>query len=591
MLEGAQKDDVSNIHRRWSFTRLSPSSFRVSFAGSLICGIVIIILAHAYYIQSTLSTAAFHVGLGGGILALLHFIDHTLLRGSPVNKLSKVAHVSLFGNLLWLLTAVLGIASNIVFSKEALGLDYVVAGMFLAAGLRVGIFTSVFGAGLARAAAVSFVMPAIFLFSFVPVLAHPVLLSSYAGAGFGIALYLLGVIWVIFADRAGRPIVKSTFGLLQAFLSAWTEKDSIKMEEYIESRALEQEVGTSVIRFSAIHDGSLAAAIVLPDLHPGPFGTVGGSNLPYILYQNFSRKALVMHSLSDHSQNIPSKREVERYLRGISKLETAQRGETCTHPTQVRIGKSTATGIAFGKTAVVMLSLAPYGMEDIPPSVRVELESHGSGLGFSSVLVIDCHNAMGRQLEDADKDALLLSAKQCLDELISQLQEKFMIGFAARTDEEVAIAPGELGQSGIAVMAIRVGNRTYSFGWADSNNMENSLRDQITAKVAGEIAMLEVCTSDTHSTSGTRTREGYLALGSGGRTSNIVDYFAATARSAAERAAEFCSFEYGRVLSPVKVMGKKQFEDYSGALDSSMNLTKIFVGVTIAVYIAMLFFS
>jgi hypothetical protein len=35
-------------------------------------------------------------------------------------------------------------------------------------------------------------------------------------------------------------------------------------------------------------------------------------------------------------------------------------------------------------------------------------------------------------------------------------------------------------------------------------------------------------------------------------------------------------------------MGTQQFEDYSKALDKSMDVTKVFLGVTIGVYIAML---
>jgi hypothetical protein len=38
-------------------------------------------------------------------------------------------------------------------------------------------------------------------------------------------------------------------------------------------------------------------------------------------------------------------------------------------------------------------------------------------------------------------------------------------------------------------------------------------------------------------------------------------------------------------------MGKQQFEDYSSALDRSMNVTKVFLGITVATYIAMLIFS
>ena len=149
MLEGTQEDDVSNIHRRWSFTTLGPSSFKQSFTGSMAAGTILAVVTNAYYVQSELPTAAAHIILGVGLLGLLHLADYGALRGTPVNKLSKVAHVAFFANILWLLTALLGIASDYVFSKGDPGLDYVVGGMFLAAGLRVGIFTSVFGATVA----------------------------------------------------------------------------------------------------------------------------------------------------------------------------------------------------------------------------------------------------------------------------------------------------------------------------------------------------------------------------------------------------------------------------------------------------------
>ncbi len=591
MLERAQEDDVSNIHRRWSFTKLSPSSFRQSFAGSLVCGSMLVVVAHLYFLKAEPPAMLPYLALGTGALAALHFADYFALRGTPVNKLSKVGHVSLFANVLWLVTGLLGIAADSLFSKSSPDLDYIVAGMFLAAGLRVGIFTSVFGASLARAALVSFLMPLFFLFAFIPAAANPNLFSSYSGAGFGVAIYLLGVIWVVVADRAGRPMVQSTFRILQAFLSAWTEKDPAKMEEFTEARAQEEVVETSVIKFNRSSDGSFAAAVVLPDIHPGPFGTVGGSNLPYMLYQNYAKRALVMHGVSDHSLNIPSKREVDRYLKSIAALETVQSGDTCSLPSQVKIGRSTTTGLAFGKAAVVMLSLAPYGMEDVPQSVRAEVEAHGKALGFSDVLVVDCHNAMGKHLSDEDRTHLVSSAKQCLEDLLSKPQEKFRVGFSDLADSGISIAVGELGQSGVAVMVVAVADRKYAIGWADSNNMENSLRDRIASKVANGVSMLEVCTSDTHSTSGTRTKEGYLALGSTGGASSIASAFESITRKAADGAMDFCTFELGKASSKIRVMGKKQFEDYSSALDRSMDVTKIFLGVTFATYIAMLVLS
>jgi putative membrane protein len=478
----------------------------------------------------------------------------------------------------------MGIAADFVFAKPP-GMDYIVSGMLLAAGLRIGIFTSVFGAGTGRAIAASFIQPVIFLLAFVPQSYYSLVGSISAGFIFGAAFVALGITWTVLADRAGRPGIKSTFGVLQAFIAAWTEHKADKMEEFTEAKAHDDIVSTKIMHFGS------QAAIVLPDVHPGPFSTVGGSNLPYVLYETFNKSALVMHSVSDHSLNIPSKREVDRYVQELARRTVVEKGDTCSAPVQIRINNSTSTGITFGNAAVVMLSLSPKGMEDVPQTVRTELESFGIGLGFSDVLVVDCHNAMGKHLDDSDRDDLVASAKQCLEQLKKEPQHKFKVGFAGLEDStQRPDLSGELGQAGLAVLVVSVNGQSYAIGWADSNNMENSLRDHVVAKASGSVTMLELCSSDTHATSGKRTREGYFALGTTSSADDIAEAYSQLCAKAAERAAK-STFELASAQSTIKVMGQKQFEDYSSALDRSMSVTKIFVAITVATYVAMLVLS
>jgi putative membrane protein len=494
--------------------------------------------------------------------------------------------VSAFANVFWSLTILLGIAADFVFSKSPPSIDYVIAGMLLAVGFRIGLFISVFGASTARGILVSFIQPLIFFFAFMPPSSyHSIATQSYAGFAFGALLLAIVIVWTVIADRAGRPGVKSTFGLFRAFLIAWSENRVDTLEELIEARAHENVITTKVIRFSFAGD---QAVIILPEVHPGPFSMVGGSNLPFLLYERFSKRALVMHSVSDHSLNIPSKKEVEKYIKDLGQMTTTEKGDSCSAPVQVKINNSTSTGIAFGNTAMVMLSLAPTGMEDIPRSVSSELESFGAAIGFPDVLVVDCHNAMGRHLSDSDRKDLIASAKQCLDQLKKQPQKHFRVGFASLDDIDDRIdRTEELGQGGLAVLVINVDNKNYAIGWADSNNMQNTVRNYIVSKMNGDATMLEICSSDTHSTSGKRTRVGYFALG----TTTSPDKIAAVYNQLCSKAIEMAAgsaFELACAQSAIKVMGKKQFEDYSTALDRSLNVTKIFVAITVASFIAML---
>jgi putative membrane protein len=586
MMLAPRRDHVSNIHRHWTVTRINPSSSRVSYTIWIACAVIIVVVSHVYNLQAGIESLVVYLPLS--LVALLgsHFLDYIALRGTPVRKFSKIAHVSAFANVFWSLTILLGIAADFVFSKSPPSIDYVIAGMLLAVGFRIGLFISVFGASTARGILVSFIQPLIFFFAFMPPSSyHSIATQSYAGFAFGALLLAIVIVWTVIADRAGRPGVKSTFGLFRAFLIAWSENRVDTLEELIEARAHENVITTKVIRFSFAGD---QAVIILPEVHPGPFSMVGGSNLPFLLYERFSKRALVMHSVSDHSLNIPSKKEVEKYIKDLGQMTTTEKGDSCSAPVQVKINNSTSTGIAFGNTAMVMLSLAPTGMEDIPRSVSSELESFGAAIGFPDVLVVDCHNAMGRHLSDSDRKDLIASAKQCLDQLKKQPQKHFRVGFASLDDIDDRIdRTEELGQGGLAVLVINVDNKNYAIGWADSNNMQNTVRNYIVSKMNGDATMLEICSSDTHSTSGKRTRVGYFALG----TTTSPDKIAAVYNQLCSKAIEMAAgsaFELACAQSAIKVMGKKQFEDYSTALDRSLNVTKIFVAITVASFIAML---
>jgi putative membrane protein len=77
--------------------------------------------------------------------------------------------------------------------------------------------------------------------------------------------------------------------------------------------------------------------MVLPEIHPGPYHPVGGSNIPYLIYKNLDSSAMVMHSISDHSLNLPSKNQVENYLENLDNCVTKEEGLTCTEPVTVQI--------------------------------------------------------------------------------------------------------------------------------------------------------------------------------------------------------------------------------------------------------------
>jgi putative membrane protein len=583
-------DSVSNIHRRWSLTRLNPSSYRFSFLVSILSTTIIIVICHFYLLKTDWFIFLSHLLLGLTTTTGANFLDFFLLRGTPNNKITKIYHVAAFANLLWVLTILLGIASDILLSKNEITTNYIVEGMFLAIGLRIGIFTSVFGATISKAITVSFISPLLFLFAFLPFTFYFEALTTPIALGFGSSLLLLGIIWTISADRAGRPRIESTFRVLQAFLAAWTENKAENMEKITESRAHIETVMTYILKFKTMNSNEIF--MILPDLHPGPFHPIGGSNLPYLLYMLFSKNAMVMHSISDHSLNIPSKKEVNKYVKTLSDSRQSEVGTVCTNPIQIKMGKCTVTGIAFGHSVIVFLSMAPIGMDDVPEHIRTALEHYSADIGFHNILIVDTHNAMGEFLNRQDSNIMISAAKHCLNELRHARQHKFKIGFSSSAELSYNIeSMQDLGQSGLSSLLLLVEEKAYFIGWADSNNMDNGLRDYIISRLNNNmINMLEICTSDTHSTSGKRNRQGYYTFGNISKPDQVANIYLQLSRKSIEKASP-STYELLSSRSAIKVMGKNQFKDYSIALEKSMNLTKIFLVITLMVFIGMLIFS
>ena len=600
----ALQDSVTNIHKRWSITRLNPSSYKVSVSISIASAALIVTL-YFLYDSAIDQDDNFYASLFFGVSAALasSFLDYVFLRGTPTNKISKVFHVSAFANLLWSTVIGTGLAIDSLSGSPGTLTIYLLEGMLIATAFRLAIFTSVFGAGLIRALGISFVEPLIFTLVlltpgqfFDSVNQHP---GSFV---FGSFFVSWAVLWSILADKAGRPHVLSTFNLLQAFLTAWTEQKGDKMEKIVESRAKCNHIKSNVLRFVSAAPYQRDISVVIPGVHPGPFKPIGGSNLPYELFKFFGRSAIIVHGASDHSLNIPSKNELEKYLLSFTAAKVTDTAATCTDVVQSKKTRFVVTGVAFGEVVLIMLSASSGGMEDVPAEVSSKIQDHAHYLRFSKALVVDCHNAMGGPLSAEEQHILILCAIEALDKIKGSKQHRFSVGYSAsfchnknngdliETKNQIEWRD-DVGQGGLAVLAIKVNQQTYAIGWADSNNIEDHVRNYVLTQLYSRgLNMVEICTSDTHYTSGKRTKQGYYPLCSMTDVKEILaQYEELTSRSFDDP--KECSFSHLSVDSEIKVMGKGQFDDYSKALDRSMNLTKIFLAISGSVAFSMLLIS
>ena len=574
------EDSVSEIHRRWYFTLLNPSSYKTSTIITIIASLGIVGVHHVFYPLAELvihCVIALIIAIGG------IYLDFFLLRGTPTNKLSKITHVAAFSSSLWLVTIFLGLIANIIFGKNSDLVSYCLGGLFIASGLRYGIFVSVFGARFVKSILIAFVLPVIIFVNTLPYSFSFVLQDHFNAVVIGSLIFVVGILWSVFVDKAGSPNLKSTFKILQAFLSAWTENKQEKMEDIFGSRSQAHKIGTKIIKFERLLDGDVL--VVLPDIHPGPFNPIGGSNLPQEIFEFFEQKAIVLHSISDHSQNLPTTTEVNKYLESLKDVVVTNTGNKCSLPVRTESHDYTITCIDF-MTTVFMIISKQEGMEDLPYSIREKIEQYALEAGYSEIMIVDAHNALGKKILPEQEELLCNLALTTLEKLKQQQYNSYKIGYCNSIASNLKFV--ELGRAGISVLNLQIGNQDHLIGWSDSNNMVNGLRDRILDELKKEgLNMLEVCSSDTHSSSGKRTRQGYYALGNVTRYNNIIQAFKDISRRALSNTTH-SSFSYMYSYSELKLMGRDQFDIYAKALDKSMYITKVSLGFTVILYLFML---
>ena len=573
-------DGVSNIHNRFSLTLINPSSHYFSLVASLIIAAVITTITYLVFLDS--EDFLLRIPLVVGVLAITQVLDTQFTKKK---EYSKSLHSSLFGSMLWIAALLSGLLASFILSKEP-SLFFVTFGMFLFASFRIGIYTTTLGVSLKKAWAICAVQPLAMFMVLIPVGMWTSMLTDFVTLAYGVSFLIIASVWSVMTDRAGRPGMESTHKTIQAYLAS-QGNDYTDAEKIMENRSSSRKVATSQIRLMA-SNGESEFRMVLPEIHPGPYHPVGGSNIPYLIYKNLDSSAMVMHSISDHALNLPSKNEVENYLKNLGNSKVKEEGLVCTEPVTVQINKARVIGLRFGNNPLLFLSLSPHGMEDIPNYMKKEIEQYANNRNYTHTMIVDCHNAMGPEISKEDGEDMLKAAKSCLDSLIRKENHPIKFGYA--NSEGMDLWAEDLGMGGLGTVCFVVNDKKYFIGWADANNMENGVREKIVENFTkNNLNLLEICTSDTHyAPVKARNKNGYYQLGLITDAEKLSEWFLKIAKKAESRTV-IAKYEILENQTDVKIMGQGIFEDYSKALDNSLRITKRFLIGGVCLFLTSLF--
>jgi putative membrane protein len=238
---------------------------------------------------------------------------------------------------------------------------------------------------------------------------------------------------------------------------------------------------------------------------------------------------------------------------------------TVTMMIQRSAGEATVTGQAFGKIVVLMITLAPGDMEDLPELVSDRIKDSAARNGLS-VLIIDAHNSISGQtsISPGQAEDIVKAAINVLDLLNEMVQTTFLAGVAEDPLSEFDLRDG-IGPGGLSVLTVKNAEQTAGYVTIDGNNMEKGFRQVILDRLKGlGVLEAEVMTTDTHLVTGlVRSPLGYYPVGTHLPKGLLVDRIEDTVQRALSNMEPSFS-GYASFKVTVGVLGTEAFNSITG---------------------------
>ncbi|MCX8174795.1 MAG: DUF2070 family protein [Candidatus Micrarchaeota archaeon] len=331
-------------------------------------------------------------------------------------------------------------------------------------------------------------------------------------------LTALYVLFFIISAPMKKNLRISSLDALSMFLSQWLygEKD---LEEAFEE--IGEEVET-IVWIGSFEGRKNRALFVVPYIHYGPFGNLGGSEFTWQISQALSGngcEVFVFHGTTTHDFNPVSSKEIEKVVlackRAISRLKLSD--ARISFPS-CRFGSVRASALRINDSAFISYTRAPRTTEDVNFGLGLALIEKAKR-HCASACVVDEHNAETGDISSVEVGSPIgfemLDATEKLFSLQDR-QERFLFGCAS-----AALKSETLGRSGLKLALFAKGKKMRAVLLVDANGIIPSFREELNELLAqlgsecGFDCQGEVMTTDTHQIN---TIRGVLnPLGSEGR--------------------------------------------------------------------------
>lgn len=264
--------------------------------------------------------------------------------------------------------------------------------------------------------------------------------------------------------------------------------------------------------------GGLKAAMVVPVLHPGPVGRLGGGDMPGKIADGVTGCDFVMvpHGPATHDYNPTTTDEVARFADRVHEVvEGMEPGEGGSPA--VSAGETVkVTSQFFDGGALLTYTSWPRALDDVDHGVGLAAELEAELAGADPAVFADCHNSLrpgaGQVfLSTPRAEAIQRNAHRATGEAAAQRVAELQVG-VAQEDETFREAEG-IGGQGVQVLAVEAAGQRQAYVLWDGNNMLPEVNQRIAEEIEDVVDAHQIMTTDNHSVNATAGAFGPVGAG------------------------------------------------------------------------------
>ena len=385
--------------------------------------------------------------------------------------------------------------AGMVVSIPLLPFSYAIALGFIF-GIRLVVLAAIADYRLIRMTLPAFVQ------SGVGILIGMVLFTPPFGLFATLSTIVFGIGFVLLIWALDRPLYRAFhihgLNFLNTFLAHITD-GSKTMEDFFHE--IGEEVYVPQVNLLFRPENGRGVLFIVPNIHPGPLGEIGGGNLPNYLQSSFSELVMVSHGTATHDFNLVAEDEIEKIIRAIRKAESALVfSDKASRSHRYQYGSVSVLYQVFNDTILIVSTRSPEKTEDIDLGVGMAIMAEGHR-AFPHVAFVDAHNCFTGDISTVQPGTLSAleyhsAALHAIEDGMRLEQSRLRFG-SAQVIPPFSRKEG-FGDQGIEVLVIEAGGQKTAYVLIDGNNVQAGVRENLRTSVLNLVEEAEIMTTDSH---------------------------------------------------------------------------------------------